>query len=226
MSAGSSEAMNLLGRLGGVKGKAGGGRWLPMLLTLAFLAACPGPTLHPQIPAGTGAFVQEMPPLQLSIQADAWDGRPRSLPEYVLPFLILLRNTGKASVNITLADFLLLDDADRQYFPLAPTEVVTLLGGHGSAVGLSPSLGASGSSAGGTSVGVGLGILLGSSGTNTRDIIPQALPEGAIPPGADVRGFVYFLRPVPRYRALRLVVAPRELPDHPRLDFEFRRTGS
>lgn len=224
MNADSSEATKLLGRLRGVKGKAGGWRWLPMLPTLPLIAACAGPTLRPQTPTGTGAIVQEMPPLRISVEAEAWTGRPRSLPAYVLPFLIVLKNTGTASVNITRSDFLLLDDNDRQYLPLAPSEVVTLLGGRSSGVGVSPSVGVSGSSAGGTSVGVGLGILLG--GTHTRDVIPQALPEGAIPPGAELKGFVYFPRPVPKYNTLRLLVAPRGLPDHPRLDFEFRRAGS
>lgn len=222
----STEATKLLGGLRGVKGKAGGRRYLPRLSTLALVVACAGPTLRPQTPTGTGAIVQEMPPLRLSVQADAWDGRPRSLPNYVLPFLIVLKNTGTGSVNITLADFLLLDDAIRQYLPIAPSEVVALLGGRGSGVGVSPSVGVSGSSAGGTSVGLGLGILLGGTDTDTRDVIPQALPEGAILPGAEVRGFVYFPRPVSRYKTLRLVVAPRELADHPRLDFEFWRAGS
>jgi hypothetical protein len=221
-----SEGTKLLGRLRSVKGKAGGWPWLAMLPALALIAACAGAPLRPQTPTGTGAIVREMPSLRLSVEAEAWHGRPRDLPDYVLPFLIVLKNTGTASVNITRADCLLLDDGDRQYLPLPPSKVVTLLGGRGSGVGVSPSVGVSGSSAGGTSVGVGLGIFLGGYGTDTRDVIPQALPEGAIPPGAEVKGFVYFPRPVPKYRTLRFVVAPRELPQHPRLDFEFRRAGS
>lgn len=167
-----------------------------------------------------------MPPLRISVEAEAWNGRPRSLPEYVLPFLIILRNSGTAQLIITRADFLLLDDANRQYLPLAPSEVVTLLGGRASGVGVSPSVGVSGSTAGGTSVGVGLGILLGGYGTDTRDVIPRALPEGPILPDAEVKGFVYFPRPVSGYKSLRLVAAPQGLPGKPRLDFEFRRAAS
>jgi len=197
-----------------------------MLPALLLIAACAGPTLRPQTPTGTGAIVQEMPPLRISVEAEAWNGRPRSLPEYVLPFLIILRNSGTAQLIITRADFLLLDDANRQYLPLAPSEVVTLLGGRASGVGVSPSVGVSGSTAGGTSVGVGLGILLGGYGTDTRDVIPRALPEGPILPDAEVKGFVYFPRPVSGYKSLRLVAVPQGLPGKPRLDFEFRRAVS
>jgi hypothetical protein len=197
-----------------------------MLPLLALIAACAGPTLRPQTRTGTGAIVQEMPSLHVSVEAEAWNGRPRSLPEYVLPFLVILQNTGTAPVAVTRADFFLLDDANRQYLPLAPSEVVTLLGGRASGVGVSPSVGVSGSTAGSTSVGVGLGILLGGYGADTRDVIPQGLPEGPLLPGAEVKGFLYFPHPAPGYKSLRFVLAPQALPGKPRLDFEFRRTGS
>jgi hypothetical protein len=220
--------MKLLGRLRGVKGKAGdsGGRGFPWILPgLALIVACASPTFRPQTPAGVGAIVQEMPPLRISIQAGAWNGQPHGLPKYVLPFSIVLRNAGTVTVNVTRTDFLLLDDSDRQYLPLAPSEVVMLLGGHDATAGVSPSIEISGSSADGVSLGLGLGIFFGGYGTETIDVIPQALPDGAIPPGAEVKGFVYFSLPAPRYKTLRLVVAPRELPGQPRLDFEFRRVG-
>lgn len=222
----SIAATNLPGRLPGVKGKAGGRPRWSLLLWLVLLAACAGPRLRPASPGGTGAIAQEMPPLRISVEAEAWYGRPRSLPDHVLPFRITLGNTGRAPVTITRADFLLLDDANRQYPALAPSEVITLLGGRGPAVGVSPSVGVSGSTAGGTAVGVGLGIVLGSSGTDTRDIIGQALAEGPLLPGAEAKGFVYFPRPAPGYKSLRVVVAPQAIPAHPRLDFEFRLSRS
>jgi hypothetical protein len=197
-----------------------------MLPGLFLLAACAAPALHPATPGGTGALVQELPPLRISVEAEAWQGRPRSLPDSVLPFLIILRNTGTAPVTITRADFLVLDDANRQYLALAPSEVITLLGGRAAGVGVSPSVGVSGSTAGSTSVGVGLGIVLGGSGIETRDIIGQALAEGPLLPGAEAKGFVYFPRPAPGYKSLRVVVAPQTMPAHPRLDFEFRLGGS
>lgn len=224
--------MNLLGPLRRVKGKGPVAGALSVLLGLGLLGGlalfggCAGPTLRPATSVGTGAVVQEAPGLWISVEAEAWHGRPRSLPEHVLPFLVQLKNTGSAQVTIQRADFLLLDDANRQYLPLAPSEVVTLLGGRASGVGVSPSVGVSGSTAGSTVFGVGLGISLGGSGADTRDVIPQALPEGSLLAGAEIKGFVYFPRPAAGYKSLRLVVAPRDLPGQPRLDFEFRRTDS
>jgi hypothetical protein len=156
------------------------------------------------------------------VEAEAWRGSPRKLTDYVLPFLVVLKNTGATQASVGRADFVLLDDANRQYFPIAPTEVVAMLGGRATGVGVSPSVGVSGSTAGSTSVGVGLGISLGGWGTETRDVIPHALAEGPILPSAEVKGFLYFPRPAPGFKSLRLVVAPRDLPGQPRLDFLFR----
>jgi len=223
---------NLLAPLRRVKGKWRGRCVLSALLSLGLLGAlaavsgCAGPTLRPATSVGTGAIVQEAPGLRISVEAEAWHGRPRSLPERVLPFLVQLKNAGSAPLTIQRTDFLLLDDANRQYGPLAPSEVVTLLGGRASGVGVSPSVGISGSTAGSTVFGVGLGISLGGSGDDTRDVISQALPEGPLLAGAEIKGFVYFPRPAAGYKSLRLVVAPREIPGQPRLDFEFRRTDS
>lgn len=216
---------NVLGLLWRVKGK---GRALPLLSALLILgvAACTGPTLRPATSTGTGAIVQEVAGLQISMEAEAWRGRPKTLPKHVLPFLVLLKNTGGTPVTISRTDFLLLDDANRQYLPLAPTEVVTILGGGSSGVSVSPSVGVSGSTAGSTEFGVGLGIFLGDSRPDTRDIIPQALAEGPVQPGAEIKGFLYFPRPASAFKSLRLVVSPRDIPGQPRLDFEFRPTGS
>lgn len=225
-------ATNLLAPLRRVKGKGRGRCVLSALLSLGLLGAfevvsgCAGPTLRPATSVGTGPIVQEAPGLRISVEAEAWHGRPRSLPEHVLPFLVQLKNAGSAQVTIQRTDFVLLDDANRQYIPLAPSEVVTLLGGRASGVGVSPSVGVSGSTAGSTVFGVGLGISLGGSGADTRDVIPQALPEGPLLAGAEIKGFVYFPRPASGYKSLRLVVAPREIPGQPRLDFEFRRADS
>ena len=220
--------MNVLKAPSRVKGKGPGRRALLALLGLGHLAigACATPTLRPATPTGTGPVIQEIQGLRIAVEADAWHGRPRALPDHVLPFLIRVTNTGAKAVTIRRTDFLLLDHANRQYLPLAPAEVVTMLGGSASGVGVSPSVGIEGSTAGSTVFGVGLGISLGATGAETRDIIPQALGEGPLLAGAESKGFIYFPRPAPGFRSLRLVVAPRDLPGQPRLDFEFRRTGS
>ena len=199
-----------------------------LALILAGLSACGGPTLYPATPAGSGAIVQEAPGLRTSVQAGAWQGRPGSLTGYVLPFLVSLRNTGTAQVSIARTDFSLLDDANRQYLPLAPIEVVAIMGGSGSGTVVYPSVGVGGSTGSwgsSTAFGLGLGAVFGGYGTDTRDIIPQALAEGPIQPGAEVMGFLYFPLPAPGYKSLRLVFAPRDPPGQPRLDFEFRPAG-
>jgi hypothetical protein len=193
---------------------------------LVALGACAGPTLQPATPAGAGAFVQEVAGLRVSVEAGAWSGQPRSLSDNVLPLLVVLGNTGNSPVTITRGDFVLLDDGNRQYLPLAPTEVVVLMGGgRTGGVAVAPSVGVGGSTGGGSFFALDLGVLLGGYGTDTRDIIPQALAEGPVLPGAEARGFVYFPRPTPGYKSLRLVVSPRDLPGQPRLDFEFRPAG-
>jgi hypothetical protein len=219
--------MNLLGPPHCVKGK--GWHILPAFTLqaaiLAGLIACAGPVPYLATPSGTGAILQETPGLRLSVEVNAWQGRPSSLASYVLPFLVILKNTGTAPVIIARTDFSLLDDANRQYLPLAPTEVVTIMGGQVSGTSVYPSVGVGGSSGGSTVYGVGLGISLGSYGTDTRDIIPQALAEGPIQPGAEVRGFLYFPQPAPGYKSLHVVFSPRDPPGQPRLDFEFRPTS-
>ena len=195
---------------------------LGLALAIAAIGACVKPTLIPSTPPGTGLFAKEMAGLRISAEAEAWHSRPRELAKHVLPFLLILSNTGPNAVSITRTDFLLLDDSGRQYLPLPPSEVGTMLGGRAEGARISPAVGVSGSSAGGTVFGVGLGIILGGSGTDTRDILAQALAEGPILPEAEVRGFLYFQRPAPGFKNLRLLVIPRDLAGQPRLEFEFR----
>ncbi|HSC72385.1 MAG TPA: hypothetical protein VLH58_13600 [Candidatus Methylomirabilis sp.] len=223
-------ATNLLGPSHHVKGK--GSHVLPtislLVMTLVGFSACAGPVPHLATPSGTAAIVQETPGLRLSVEVNAWQGRPSSLASYVLPFLVILKNTGAAPVIIARTDFSLLDDANRQYLPLFPAEVVTMIGSSGSGTAVYPSVGVggtTGSRGSSTGFGIGLGTVFGGYGTDTRDIIPQALAEGPIQPSAEVRGFLYFPLPAPGYKSLRLVFAPPHPPGQPRLDFEFLPAG-
>jgi hypothetical protein len=192
---------------------------------LSVLAACAArPALEPAAPGVAGAVVQDAGALQVSVTAGAWQGRPRGLPEHVLPFLVVVRNTGSAPLAIARGDFVLLDQSSRQYLPLPPAEVVALLGGSSSGVAVSPSIGIGGSTGGGGTIfGGGLGIALGGGhGGDARDVISRALPEGPVQPAAEVAGFLYFPRPAAGYQTLRLVFAPQAAPGSPRVDFPFR----
>ena len=196
-----------------------------MLLAISLLAGCAsGPTLQPVGTATPGPVAQEVPGLQVTVDTRAWQGHPRNLTDRFLPFLILLRNTGSAPLAVVRSEFFLLDDTNRQYLPLSPVDVVIALGGQPPGAVVSPSVGVA-SGGGGTAFGLGLGVSLGApfgTDSDTRDIIPQALPDGPVYPGYEVHGFLYFLIPAPGYRTLRLVVIPRDVPGQPRLEFRFQ----
>jgi hypothetical protein len=141
--------------------------------------------------------------------------------------LVTLRNTGDRPVTVARQDFALLDQANRQYPSIPALDVAAMYGGGGgSGVAVSPSLGF-GSGSGGwgnrSFVGGGLGFTFGSWGSDIRDIVPLALADGPIQPGAEVRGFLYFPRPAPESQAVRLVFIARDFPGTPQLEFGFRR---
>ncbi len=208
----------------GVKAKAATIlRALRVATAAATLAACAGPQFRPDTPSGSGPIVQEAAGLQVSIEADAWRGRPKWLADYVLPFLVQVKNTSEVPAAVLRTDFLLLDDTNRQYTPLPPSDVVVLLGGRSPGVAISPSAGVTGSTAGGTIFGAGLGFSFGGSTSAVWDVISAALPEGPVQPGDAAQGFLYFPLPASPYKVLRVVFSPRQLPGPPRLDFVFRR---
>lgn len=217
--------VTVLGGLRRVKGKA---RRLSLLLAAGLgLVACAQPALVPDGPGVAGPILQEVPGLQVAVEAGAWNARPSSLPDTVLPLLVTLSNTGDHPVVVARQDFALLDQANRQYSSIPPADVAAMYGGGGgSGVAVSPSVGF-GSSSGGwgnrSFAGGGLGFTFGSWGSDIRDIVPLALPDGPIQPGAAVRGFLYFPRPAPDTQGVRLVAVFPDIPGTPQLEFRFRR---
>jgi len=208
-----------------VKGKAG---CLSLLLLVVGvgLAACSQPALVPDVPGAAGPILQEAPGLQVAVEVGAWNARPSSLPDTILPLLVTLSNTGDRPIIVTRQDFALLDQANRQYSTIHPADVAAMFGGGGgSGVGITPSVGVAGSSGGHSIFGGGLGVTFGSWGSDIRDIIPLALADGPIQPGATVRGFLYFARPAPDSQVVRLVALFRDLPGTPQMQFRFRRAG-
>jgi hypothetical protein len=213
--------VKLLGGPRRVKGKALGAG---LLLLAAGLAACAEKGFVPESPHAAGPILQEVPGLIVAIESDAWNGRPSGLADTVLPLLVTLRNTGARTVAVARQDFALLDQANRQYLPIPPGDVVAMYGGGGgSGTAVYPSIGFGGSSRGGSFVGGGLGLSFGSWGSDIRDIVPLALADGPIQAGAEVRGFLYFPRPAPDNQAVRLVAMFRDLPGTPQLEFRFHR---
>ena len=192
---------------------------------MGLLAGCAGgPALQPIGTATPGPVAQELPGFQVTVDARAWQGRPRNLTDRFLPFLIQLKNSGSAPLVVVRSDFFLLDDTNRQYLPLSPVDVVIALGGQPPGAVVSPSVGVA-TGGGGTAFGLGLGVSLGApfgTDSDTRDIIPQALPDGPVYPGYEVHGFLYFLIPAPGYRTIRLVVIAREVSGQPWLEFPFQ----
>ncbi|OGB92531.1 MAG: hypothetical protein A2Z31_05605 [candidate division NC10 bacterium RBG_16_65_8] len=217
----SLRAANVLGGFRRVKEKA---RRLGLLLVAVALGACAQTPLVPEAPGVAGPILQEVPGLRVAVEAEAWKHRPSGLGDTVLPLLVALKNTGTGPVTVARQDFALLDQANRQYLPIPPGDVAAMFGGgSGSGVGISPSVGIAGSSGGRSVFGGGLGVTFGSWGSDARDIIPLALADGPIQPGAEVRGFLYFPRPAPDSQGVRLVAVLRDLPGTPQLEFRFRR---
>jgi hypothetical protein len=204
-----------------VKGKA---RVLCLLLAAGWLGACAQPVLVPDTPAAAGPLFQEVSGLAITVEADAWRARPSGLTDTVIPLLVTVRNTGTLPVAVARQDFALLDQGNRQYSPIPAADVAAMYGGGGgSGVAVSPSIGFGGYSGGRSWMGGGLGMTFGSWGGDVRDIIPLALADGPIQPGAEVRGFLYFPRVAPDSQNVRLVVVLRDLPGAPLLEFRFRR---
>jgi len=213
-------AAKVLGGLRCVKGKA---RGVGLLVLAVGLGACAQKPLVPDAPGVAGPILQEVPGLSVAVEAEAWNARPSGLADTVLPLLITVKNTGTRPVTLARQDFALLDQANRQYLPIAAVDVAAMYGGSGSGTAVYPSIGFGGSSGGGSFVGGGLGLSFGSWGSDTRDIIPLALADGLIQPSAEVRGFLYFPRPAPDSQVIRLVAILRDLPGTPQLEFHFRR---
>jgi len=216
--------VTVLGGLRRVKGKA---RSLGLFLLGVGLSACAQPAFAPDAPGVAGPMLQEVPGLLVAVEAGAWNARPSGLADTVLPLLVTLRNTGDRPVTMARQDFALLDQANRQYLPIPAVDVAAMYGGGGgSGVAVSPSIGFGGSSGGWGNrsfVGGGLGMTFGSWGSDIREIIPLALADGPIQPGAEVRGFLYFPRPAPDTQEVRLVAVFRDLPGTPQVEFRFHR---
>jgi hypothetical protein len=146
----------------------------------------------------------------------AWHGTPASLPAYVTPFHLLLVNGTGAPLAFQYEDLKLFDEARFQYTALPPADVARILGGLGAAP--PPVLVASASGLAGFNRRVWIGgdwwwglpppywpYYYGPYWpARYEDVYLQALPVGALDPGARLEGFAYFPRLRPDARRLVL----------------------
>jgi hypothetical protein len=182
-----------------------------LLILLLLLEGCGGIRLR-ALPDPAGqldpehqAISKRLAEVEVTIQAKAWQYRPRRLTDRFLPFLIRTVNHGRGDVTIRLADVGLIDDQGRTRRPLRPEEVVSLLLGGSDASALVPSAGIEASGPEPTIFGVELGLEWGRY-RELRDIQRLAFPPEPIPSGSRAEGFVYFPNPPPDARRLTLLL--------------------
>ncbi len=160
--------------------------------------------------------------VSIKVRANAWEGYPSDLPDYVLPLYLEVRNKSSEVVEIDLRDITLVDDRGNQFNPLEPKDVAEAVRG-GSTVGISVGF------AYGTP-GWGLGWLAGGPPyySDTEDVINKAFIPGKVLPGAKLKGFVYFQKIPDEARRVSLRVGYRigERRKEVVFRFEIREGGS
>jgi hypothetical protein len=197
-------------------------RWLRRASVAAgaalVLASCASTRVVPVTAPGVtvpaeGSVAAAADGVELVIRPSAWEGSPSYLGDYVTPFHCLLVNGTAAPLVYDYADLRLFDEGRFQYTALPPADVGRLLR-WGGASEPAP-------------------VLLATRGgywhrrshfwspfwwdpwwgapyyyvpPRIDDVLSQALPVGALQPGARTQGFVYF---------------PRLRPEATRLTFEF-----
>ena len=182
-----------------------------VLILLLLLEGCGGIRLR-ALPDPAGqldpehqAISKRLAEVELTVQAKAWQYRPRRLTDHFLPFLMRIVNQGRGDVTLRLAGISLIDDQGRTRRPLRPDEVVSLLLGGSDASAIIPSIGFEATGPEPTIFGVELGLEWGRY-RELRDIRRLAFPPEPIPSGSRAEGFVYFPNPPPDARRLTLLL--------------------
>jgi hypothetical protein len=182
-----------------------------VLILLLLLEGCGGirmralPDPAGQLDPEHQAISKRLAEVEVTIEAKAWQYRPRRLTDRFLPFLIRISNHGLGDVTLRLADIGLIDDQGRTRRPLRPDEVVSLLLGGSDASALVPSVGIEASGPEPTIFGIELGLEWGRD-RDLRDIRRRAFSSEPIPSGSRAEGFVYFPNLPPDARRLTLLL--------------------
>ncbi len=170
----------------------------------------------------TYTSVYEDGSVKIKVRANAWEGYPPDLPDYILPLYLEIHNISMDTVEIDLKDIVLVDDRGNQLNALEPKDVAEAVrGGYG--------------------IGVAIGFTYGSPhwehslllGGPTYygyadEVINRAFIPGRVLPGAKLKGFVYFQKIPDEARRVTLRVGYRigERRREVVFKFEIREGGS
>jgi hypothetical protein len=152
------------------------------------------------------AISKRLPDLTVTVEAGAWDHRPRLLTDRVLPFLVEVENHSSEGVRLQLAEASLVDDRGVPRRPLWPDEAEALLSGVSDPWAIIPSLGIEVTGVEPTLVNLELGLNVNRA-RDLRDIRRLAFPQESIASGSQARGFVYFRQLPADARGLTLLLA-------------------
>jgi hypothetical protein len=180
-----------------------------LLLGLLMLAACGASRLVPvdgvagEAARGTMAR-KAVGALTLSVQVNAWRGRPEGLDGAFLPVLVSLRNDSPEPVMLRAQDQLVQDDRGGRRRG-APPEDVARQFAEWAGTSRRPILQLDATGPAPTLYRFGLGVTR-ERGPDLADIAPLAFSEEPIPPGAVREGFLYFPDPEKGWRRIQLLL--------------------
>jgi len=153
------------------------------------------------------AISKRLPGLTVTVEAGAWDHRPRLLTDSVLPFLVEVQNHSSDGVRLQFEEVsLVIDDRGGPRRPLRPEEAEALLSGVSDPWAIVPSLGIEVTGPEPTLFSLELGLNVNRA-RDLRDIRRLAFPPESIACGSQAKGFVYFRQPPADARGLTLLLA-------------------
>jgi hypothetical protein len=113
------------------------------------------------------------------LQADAWDGYPRTLDRNLIPIKVTIQNSSDHDVAIRYEDFVLIASGDRRYSGIPPDQIKGF-----SREALQPYWAYSEAEK-----------LVAVQQLPTESMLQQAMSEGVVVRGTETSGFLYFPRP-------------------------------
>lgn len=191
----------------------------PVLAAVVLATGCVSTTTLQPLPSTpttrAGAPLAEDAGVRLVADGNAWKGIPSTLGRLVTPVELRLENQGERPLRIALEDFTLVGTSRFEYAALTPTQLSREdpSGVGGSGLEENPPVAAP--FVGGRVLGPGFAWGTGFYGPGwmgpfadpfygpyassyafeplpTEDMMKSALPEGTLPPGGKLTGFLYF----------------------------------